>query len=186
LLNLPNSITLLRLVSIPIFLALLSSELYLAALAVFVLGGLTDAVDGAVARLTRQQTSLGAHLDPVADKLLVMSSFVMLGLADALPPWLVALVVSRDIIILVGFVAVSLLTSERPELRPTRISKVNTVAQLVTIGVVLAALGAPRRFPPAIIDALIGATALLTVLSGLQYLYVGLVWLQKRAPFQGR
>ena len=97
-LNLPNSLTLIRILAIPFFLVLLSSRLYLEALAVFVVGGVTDALDGAVARLMSQQTWLGAYLDPVADKLLVISSFVMLGLIGAIPPWFGVLIISRDAI----------------------------------------------------------------------------------------
>ncbi|OGP97061.1 MAG: hypothetical protein A2W10_06190, partial [Deltaproteobacteria bacterium RBG_16_55_12] len=136
-LNLPNFITLIRIVAIPFFLVLLSSGLYLEALIVFIVSGLTDFLDGALARMTNQQTPLGAYLDPVADKLLVMSSFVMLGLIRAIPPWLVVLVVSRDIIILSGYGVFYFLVEERLVSRPSFIGKLSTVFQLVTVGVVL-------------------------------------------------
>lgn len=181
-LNLPNFLTLIRIVAIPFFLVLLSSHLYLDALVVFVLGGLTDALDGAVARLTHQQTSLGAYLDPVADKLLVMSSFIMLGLMGAIPPWVCVLVVSRDIIILFGYGIIYFLVQERLKVQPSLVGKLNTILQLVTVGVVLLILHDSRLVPSWLDDFLIFATALTTVVSGFQYIYRGLVWLQNRAP----
>ncbi len=181
-LNLPNFLTLIRIVAIPFFLVLLSSHLYLDALIIFVLGGLTDALDGAVARLTHQQTSLGAYLDPVADKLLVMSSFIMLGLMDAIPPWVGVLVVSRDIIILFGYGIIYFLVQERLKVQPSLVGKLNTIFQLVTVGVVLLFLHDSRLVPSWLDDFLIYTTVLTTVVSGLQYIYRGLVWLQNRAP----
>ena len=184
--NLPNFLTLIRIVAIPFFLVLLSSRLYLEALVVFILVGLTDALDGAVARMTGQQTVLGAYLDPVADKLLVISSFVMLGLIGAIPSWLVVLVVSRDIIILFGYGMIYFLIGERLEAHPTLIGKLNTLFQLVTVGVVLLFLYTPQLLVPWLGDALILATAATTVISGLQYIYRGLVWLQNRSPSPAR
>jgi len=180
-LNLPNFLTLIRIVAIPFFLVLLSSRLYLDALIVFVAGGLTDALDGAVARITHKQTSLGAYLDPIADKLLVVSSFVMLGLIGAVPPWVVVLVVSRDIIILFGYGAIYFLVEERLKVQPSLIGKLSTVFQLVTVGVVVLFLYDSQLIAAWIDDFLIYVTALTTVVSGFQYIYRGLVWLQNRA-----
>ncbi len=181
-LNLPNFLTLIRIVAIPFFLVLLSSHLYLEALVVFIAVGLTDALDGAVARITHQQTPLGAYLDPVADKLLVVSSFVMLGWIGVIPSWLVVLVVSRDIIILVGYAVIYFRIDERLEVRPSLIGKFNTILQLVTVGVVVLFLYNPQLMVPWLGDALILATAATTVVSGFQYIYRGLVWFRIRAP----
>ncbi len=185
-LNLPNFLTLIRIVAIPFFLVLVSSRLYLDALIVFIAVGLTDALDGAVARITHKQTSLGAYLDPMADKLLVVSSFVMLGLVGALPPWLVVLVISRDIIILFGYGVIYFLVEERLKVQPSLIGKLSTVFQLVTVGVVLLFLYDSQFVITWLDDFLIFATALTTVVSGFQYIYRGLVWLQNRAPFPTR
>lgn len=185
-LNLPNFLTLIRIVAIPFFLVLLSSRLYLDALIVFIASGLTDALDGAVARITHKQTSLGAYLDPMADKLLVVSSFVMLGLIGAVPPWLVVLVVSRDIIILFGYGAIYFLVEERLKVQPSLIGKLSTVFQLVTVGVVLLFLYDSQLVAAWIDDFLFYVTALTTVVSGLQYIYRSLVWLQNRAPSLNR
>jgi cardiolipin synthase len=181
-LNLPNFLTLVRILTIPVFLVLLSSDLYLEAFTVFVIGGLTDALDGAVARMTHQETPLGTYLDPVADKLLVMSSFAVLGLTGAIPAWLAVLVIVRDVILLLGYVTIFLYFSERPKVQPSLVGKLNTLFQLVTIGTVLVLLYKPDFLPGQVVTALILATATATVVSGFQYIYRGLVWLQNRTP----
>lgn len=179
-LNLPNSITFIRIVAIPFFLALLSARRYFDALVVFILVGLTDALDGAVARWMKQTTALGASIDPVADKLLVTSSFIWLGVIEAIPVWLVVLVISRDVLILVGYGLIYMLVEQRLEVRPTVTGKVSTILQLVTVGVVLANLAELQWFHPRFDDALFIVTAATTVASGLQYLYKSLFWLQNR------
>jgi cardiolipin synthase len=184
-LNLPNFLTLVRILTIPVFLVMLSSDLYLEAFAVFVIGGLTDALDGAVARMTHQETALGTYLDPVADKLLVMSSFAVLGLTGAIPAWLAVLVIVRDVILLLGYVTIFFYFSERPEVQPSLVGKLNTLCQLVTIGTVLVLLYNPDFLPRYVLTALILATTATTVVSGFQYIYRGLVWLQNRAPTVG-
>jgi cardiolipin synthase len=118
----------------------------------------------------------------VADKLLVMSSFVMLGLADALPAWIAVIVVSRDILILVGYGIIYLLLDERPKVEPSIIGKLSTLLQLVTVGAILLLLANPQMLDLLVKDLLIGAMAVATVWSGLQYLYRGLMWLQNRGP----
>ena len=179
-LNLPNFLTLIRILAIPFFLVLLASHLYLDALIVFILGGATDALDGFVARRTNQKTSLGAALDPVADKLLLMSSFIMLGLMGGIPLWLIVLVVSRDAVILFGYAAIYFLVDERLEVVPTTMGKASTVLQLFTVGVVLALLADIPFLSQGTDDILFYLTAAATVVSGVQYLYRGLVWLQDR------
>jgi cardiolipin synthase len=179
-LNLPNFLTLIRIVAIPVFLVLLVSRLYFDALLVFILGGVTDALDGFLARRMNQKTSLGAVLDPIADKLLLMSSFIMLGMMGSLPLWLVVLVVSRDAVILIGYVTISFLAGEAPEVQPTLSGKLSTAFQLLTVGVVLAMLADSRLLEPWMDDVLIYITAATTVISGVQYLYRGLLWLQNR------
>ena len=179
-LNLPNFLTLIRIVAIPFFLVLLASHLYFDALLVFILGGVTDALDGFLARRMNQKTSLGAILDPIADKLLLMSSFIMLGMMGGLPLWLVVLVVSRDAVILIGYVTISFFAGVAPEVQPTLSGKLSTAFQLLTVGVVLAMLADSRLLEPWMDDALIYITAAVTVISGVQYLYRGLLWLQNR------
>ena len=181
-LNLPNFLTLIRIVTVPVFLVFLSSSLYLEALVVLILAGLTDALDGAVARITGQQTPLGTYLDPVADKLLVMSSFVTLGLIGSLPSWLVVLVLTRDVIIILGYGMIYFLLGERLEVQPSFIGKINTTLQLLTVGFVLLFLYDAALLPARLREFLIIATAVTTAVSGFQYIYRGLVWLQNRTP----
>jgi cardiolipin synthase len=181
-LNLPNFLTLIRILTIPLFLVYLAYHRYLEALIVFVIGGVTDFLDGLAARLMHQETALGAYLDPVADKLLVFASFVMLSLIDAIPMWLAVVVVSRDILILLGYGIIYVLVEERFQVRPSILGKCSTLLQLTTIGFALLALNERRLLPWRLMEILIALTTLATVVSGLQYLYRGLIWLQNRAP----
>jgi|SRR4051794_41131254 cardiolipin synthase (CMP-forming) len=180
-LNLPNFLTLIRILTIPFFLAYLSYHRYWEALVIFIIGGVTDFLDGLAARLMRQQTALGAYLDPIADKLLVMTSFVMLGLLEGIPVWLAVIVVSRDFLIVFGYGIIYFLVDERLEVQPTMIGKCSTMLQLLTLGVALGLLHNPSMLPPLVADVLIWATAGATAISGLQYLYRGFLWLQNRA-----
>ena len=181
-LNLPNFLTLFRILTIPFFLIALAYHLYWEALLIFALGGITDFLDGLAARWMGQETRLGAYLDPVADKLLVFSSYVMLGSIEAMPPWLVVIVVMRDVFILLGFGIIYYLTEEKFDARPTLIGKSSTLLQLITLAVALASLHDSTLIPQVILDALIAATAATTMLSGMQYLYRGFLWLQNRTP----
>src|SRR6266508_2495279 len=181
-LNLPNCLTLVRILTIPVFLEFLAYHLYGEALAVFILGGMTDFLDGFVARKMKQQTALGAYLDPVADKLLVITSFIMLGAIEGIPMWLAVVVVVRDILILIGYAIIYVRVEERLQVKPSLIGKWSTTLQLLTLGVALALLYDPKLFSPRVLDLFVWVTALATVVSGCQYLYRGLVWLQNQAP----
>lgn len=181
-LNLPNFLTLVRILTIPFFLLYLSYQRYAEAFIVFVIGAVTDFLDGLTARLMKQQTALGAFLDPIADKLLVMTSFVALGAIGGIPMWLAVVVISRDAVILVGYGIIHFLVEKRFKVEPSTMGKCSTMLQLLTLGVALALLQNPRFLEPSLQDFLIGATALATILSGLQYIYRGLVWLQNKAP----
>lgn len=181
-LNLPNFLTLIRILSIPFFLVYLSYHRYLEALIIFIVGGVTDFLDGLAARLMKQQTPLGAYLDPIADKLLVITSFIVLGLIGGIPMWLAIIVVSRDVLIITGYGIIFFLMDERPEVRPSLIGKFSTLLQLFTLGVALALLHDAKLMNPWLREFFIGATAVATVLSGLQYIYRGFLWLQNKAP----
>jgi cardiolipin synthase len=185
-LNLPNCLTLIRILTIPIFLEFLAYHLYREALVVFILGGVTDFLDGFIARRMKQQTALGAYLDPVADKLLVITSFVMLGAIEGIPMWLAVVVVARDILILSGFAVIYVLVDEQLQVKPTLVGKWSTTLQLLTLGVALALLIDPRLLSARVLDLFVWATALATIVSGCQYLYRGLIWLQNQAPSIGR
>ncbi len=180
-LNLANCLTLFRILTIPIFLEFLAYHFYWEALLVFAVGGFTDFFDGYVARRMNQQTALGAYLDPVADKLLVITSFVMLGSIGGIPIWLTVVVVARDVLIVLGYAIIYVLVDERLQVRPSLIGKWSTTLQLLTLAVALLMLHDPRLISDWVLNAFIAASALATVISGFQYLYRGLVWLQNRA-----
>jgi cardiolipin synthase len=136
-LSIPNLITLGRAFAVPVVFWLLVSGRLQAAFGVFVVAGISDAVDGYLAKRYGWQTTLGAYLDPLADKLLVVSIFIALGVLSLLPSWFVITVVSRDILILIA-VVLSWLLAHPVRIKPLAVSKANTAAQLTVAGVVLA------------------------------------------------
>ncbi len=166
--NVPNIISLGRLLLVPIMIWLVAVDEMAASFWVFAAAALSDGVDGFIAKHFHQTSELGRFLDPLADKALLVSLFLMLGLQGYLPSWLVILVVSRDILIVGGFVfsvAVGLPFS----LTPSFLSKTNTVGQLVLAGVVLAGVGLGWQIDLFEI-ALIYGVAATTVWSGGSYL----------------
>jgi cardiolipin synthase len=180
-LNLPNFLTLIRILTIPFFLIFLAYHRYGEALLVFIFGGITDFLDGLAARWMHQQTALGTYLDPVADKLLVLTSYVMLALIGGIPTWLAVVVISRDVLLILGYAIVYFLVEDKLEVKPSWIGKASTMLQLITLGAALGLLHDPQIVSQWVMEALIAVTAIATVLSGVQYLYRGLVWMQNRA-----
>jgi cardiolipin synthase (CMP-forming) len=164
----PNLITLGRILLVPVIVWAIASGQMTIAFAVFVIAGLSDAVDGFLAKRFNMTSEIGALLDPLADKALLVSIYVSLGIWGAIPRWLVILVVSRDIMI-VGAVIVSWLLDKPVAMRPSKVSKLNTVAQVIFAALVLAALG--FGFDPAPFDVvLMAAVTILTLLSVALYL----------------
>jgi len=167
-LNLPNLITLARLLSVPLTIWLIFGGRYGAAFWVFVGAGISDALDGYVAKRFDRRTRLGALLDPAADKAMLVGVYVTLGLTGHLPGWLVALVVSRDVLIVLGFFVIRA-AAVATQLGPLYISKVNTLVQIALVGFVLARLGLAVETGAAT-WLLIATVAVTTGLSGLLYL----------------
>jgi cardiolipin synthase len=184
-LNLPNFLTIVRILTIPGFLILLTNGRPGLALAVFVAGGVTDALDGAIARLTDSKTEFGAILDPLADKLLLLSSFCVLAFMERVPSWLTVLVIIRDVILLAGYFTLFLLTGERMAVRPSVIGKAATFFQLASVTIVLVGFRWPDTAPPRLCTALFVAAGTATAVSGLQYMVRGLAWLQRRGTAAG-
>ncbi len=177
-LAIPNLLTYARIVAVPVVVALmywqsiLDGGLWLrwVALAVFIAAGVTDILDGYFARMWGQQSSLGRMLDPIADKLLLSAAFITLAITEMLPSWLTVIVITRDLIILVGFL-IFILINYRPKMRPSLVSKVTTFFQISTILLVLI-----KEYDPAfrsIATFAIYGTALFTVVSGSHYIYLG-------------
>jgi cardiolipin synthase len=179
LLKTPNLLTLCRLFLIPVFLALLSKHRFTYALYLFILAAITDSLDGTVARWSGTRTELGAFLDPFADKLLLLSSFVVLTIDEVIPGWILSVVLVRDVVIVFGYFMISFFTGERMPVRPSYIGKTSTVLQLACI------IGALIRFDSSAPDywyGLLYVTVAVTALSGIHYAYRGLAWLGSREP----
>jgi cardiolipin synthase len=162
--NLPNFITIGRLVLVPVLIVMITQGRWMSAVICFLIAGVSDAVDGFLARRLSLRTELGAYIDPLADKALLMSIYVTLAVVGALPGWLAITVVSRDVMIMVGVVVAWLI--ERPvAIKPLVVSKVNTAAQIGFAGLVLAAnafefeLGGARDWMMAMIAVLTVASA---------------------------
>ena len=138
--NLPNLITLGRLLAVPVAVWLVLNDAFAPAFWLFIAAGLSDGVDGFIAKHFNQRTALGALLDPIADKALLVSMFVTLGVAGRLPNWLVILVVFRDILIIGGFV-LAIAVTQPLRWEPLAISKLNTALQIALVAVLLGRLG---------------------------------------------
>ena len=179
LLNLPNFLTLCRIGSIPVFLIFLTRQRYTEALFVFAAAAVTDGLDGAVARWFDSRTELGAFLDPFADKLMLVSAFVVLTIDGDLPGYLLSVVLIRDIVIVVGYLMISFFTGERVPVRPSYLGKLSTFMQLACVIAVLAGAG---NYWPSEFNALLIATVAVTAASFIHYMYRGLVWLRSREP----
>ena len=171
--NIPNFITLLRIILVPVIVILLIQGSFYKALIVFVVAGLSDALDGFLARILNQQTMLGAFLDPIADKALLVSSFVTLSILHVIPSWLAVIVISRDFIILLGISVLSIM-SITVEIRPAFVSKVTTALQLITILMALSVRCLAYDFNGIWLLTFYWVTALFTILSGLNYMLRGM------------
>jgi cardiolipin synthase len=167
-LNIPNLITLSRLMSVPLMIWLIVGHEFGVAFCVFILAGISDGLDGFIAKRFDCRTRIGALLDPAADKALLSSVFVALGIEEFLPNWLVILVVFRDVTIIGGFVLLQALMAPR-NFDPLYISKLNTLMQIALVGYVLGRLGLGFR-DGLLTEILVWLTAVTTVLSGLSYL----------------
>lgn len=174
--HIPNILTVGRLISVPVTVWLMLQGQMTAAFWMFVAAGVTDGVDGAVARLCNARSALGAVLDPLADKVLLVSIYVVLGWLGDLPSWLVIMIIFRDLFI-VGGAMVMLFLSQYSRVDPLYIGKVNTFLQIMLAGVVLAELGLNMETYGAS-TALIYMVGASTVLSGLAYL---IIWGRKLA-----
>jgi cardiolipin synthase (CMP-forming) len=173
----PNFITLGRLALTPAAIAMVAEKRWEGAFAIFVVAAASDALDGWLAKTFRLQSQLGAALDPLADKALIVSIYVALAIVDGVPSWLAILVASRDVMIL-GGVAVSWFLSGPVEIRPHVVSKATTLAQLLLAGLVLAGQAFDFRFE-ALESVLIGSVAALTIASASVYLWL---WVQQMRP----
>jgi len=179
-LNIPNALTLARIVAIPAILIVVDSEAFGLAFGLFVAAGLTDGLDGAIARWTNTRTELGAYLDPLADKGLVITLLVKLSLIGAVPFWILTIILTRDIVCLSGYLILFFVTGDTIEIAPSLTGKWATFFQIGGLGVCLFLLWIPTFPAPWLSDALLGVAAALTAVAGVQYVWRGLSWYQAR------
>ncbi|MBZ5544625.1 MAG: CDP-alcohol phosphatidyltransferase family protein [Acidobacteriia bacterium] len=166
-----NQITILRLVFVPVFAILVIDRNYGWALGVLALAAVSDVVDGTVARILHQESPLGVALDPIADKLLMTTAYLVLAFREVLPWWLTILVLSRDVAIVMTAALISLVAGYRP-FRPTILGKASTTLQVITI---FFAVGHQAGIPLAsglVLQICIYLAAGITVASGVHYLVV--------------
>jgi len=177
--TLPNVLTIIRMVLIPVFVSMLFYQRFVWALMIFVIAGITDGLDGLFARRFRQQSQLGRILDPIADKLMLVTSFVVLSMRGVFPTplprhlpipfWVTITVLSRDVFILIGAAAINIVTGFR-NFRPSFPGKVSTAVQIVAVAAVMLAarvrIGAGYYLP-----TLYTAVFALAIFSGVHYVF---------------
>src|SRR6267378_8402567 len=177
--TLPNILTVFRMVLVPVFVTLLFYQRFILALIVFVVAGLTDGLDGLLARRFDQRSHLGTILDPIADKLLLVSAFIVLSMRSVFPPpvpphlpvpfWVTVAVISRDVFIIVGAAAINIMTGFRG-FRPSWLGKLNTAVQILAIAAIMFGASLPTGsgyYLPTIYTSVF----VLAILSGVHYVF---------------
>src|SRR6185369_9682820 len=186
----PNLLTVFRMVLIPVFVSLLFYQKFWWALAVFVLAGVTDGLDGLLARRFAMESQLGTVLDPIADKLMLVTAFIVLSMRSVFPQplpghlpvpfWVTVAVISRDVFIIVGAAAINMMTGFRG-FRPSWLGKLNTTVQISGIVAIMFAASVPYYtgyYLPTVYAAVFG----LAILSGLHYIFFASKLLNERPP----
>lgn len=178
-LTVPNMLTVFRMVLIPVFVTLLFYHRFLWALGIFVIAGLTDGLDGLLARRFAQQSQLGTILDPIADKLMLVTAFVVLSMRSIFPVpvpshlpipfWVTIAVISRDIFIIVGAAAINMTTGFRG-FRPSWLGKLNTTVQIGGIAAIMFAASVPH-YHGYYLPTIYASVFALAILSGLHYIF---------------
>lgn len=166
--TIPNLITMIRIILTPVFVIYIINGELISGLMVLIICGLSDGLDGMIARVFNQKSKLGAFLDPLADKMIIVSAFVTLSVKGLIPSWLTVVVISRDMMIFLGILAI-FLNGIKLDIRPAMSSKITTCLHFITLIVVLSneyieSFAAWRHY-------LYYLTALFTIISFLQYLY---------------
>lgn len=175
--NIPNILSIVRVLITPFFVILLIKKMFFFALLVFTIAGISDALDGLIARYFNQRTVLGSYLDPLADKILLSSAFISLAILKVIPGWLSVIVITRDILILLGISMISIM-GKNIAIKPSLISKCTTVFQLATIFLIL--LDSQFAIHKLLILLpLYWITAFFTITSGLHYIVAGLKMFQE-------
>ena len=173
--NVPNTLTIIRILLAPLFVIFLLKKMFVASLLVIAFAGASDGMDGLLARWLNQRTLLGAYLDPIADKLLLLSAFICLAIIKIVPAWLTVIVLTRDVIILLGVAVISIF-GIKVRIKPSIVSKCTTLVQIITV--IFTLLDLTLLAAPAVLNVLFWATAAFTAASGLHYIFVGMNILQ--------
>ncbi len=170
-LNIPNTLTVARILIIPVFITSIIYKRYNYSLYLFIIAALTDLFDGLFARLTNQKTELGTFLDPIADKFLLVTSFIIFTVYGWIPKWLTIIVISRDVIVITGWLIIYF-TSGISRVEPSIIGKATIWFQSLLIAYILIDVNIPlsEGFP----ELFFIITACVTIISGLDYIYKGL------------
>ena len=171
--QLPNLITICRIGLAPVLILLLKEQEYAASLAIFAIAGVSDGLDGFIAKRFHYESRLGSILDPLADKILLLSSYVMLTMLDYIPFWLVLTVAFRDLLIVGGYLVYTSMIGP-VQLHPSWLSKFNTFLQITLVIVILGQQAFHLIYAP-MVDVLIYGVLVSTVASGLHYLWIWLV-----------
>lgn len=169
--NIPNTLTMLRILLIPLFITAIIYERFHYALLLFIFAALTDLFDGLIARIKNQKTPIGAFLDPLADKFLLVTSFIILTVRGFIPKWLTITVISRDIIVVTGWVIIYLHTGSS-KVEPSLLGKMSNTLQVITIASILISVNYEINLK--YLSAIYIFTAISSVISCLHYMYRGL------------
>jgi cardiolipin synthase len=176
--TIPNILTVLRMALVPVFVSLLFYGRFLTALAVFIIAGITDGLDGLLARRFNQKSQLGTILDPIADKLLLVTAYIVLSLPQIspnpiprhfpVPFWVTAAVISRDVFIVIGAAAINMVTGFK-KFRPSLLGKINTTIQIISVALILIAASFPplRGYLPTVYTTVFS----FAVISGVHYVF---------------
>lgn len=169
--NLPNILTLFRIILLPFFVAAFLYNSYRYALIIFIIGGVSDILDGFLARIMKQTSDFGKMLDPVADKFFLITSFVLMGTYGILPKWISVIVISRDLIVITGCLILYFLTNHLT-IEPTMMGKLSNALQFILVGLALVTLNLDNEIP--VPELFLILVALVTSVSGLHYVYRGM------------
>ncbi len=179
--NIPNILTISRIFLVPVFIIFLMDQMFLHAILIFIYAGISDGLDGFIARYFNQKTVIGAYLDPVADKLLLTSSFICLAVLEIIPNWVTIIVISRDILIITGII-ILFISDVKFIIKPSFVSKCTTTLQLATVFLVLIYIVLPKiTFVGHLTPYLYLLTIGFSIVSGFHYTYKGLNLLQESA-----
>jgi cardiolipin synthase len=170
-LNIPNTLTITRIVIIPVFITSIIYKRYDYSLYLFIIAAITDILDGLFARLKNQKTTLGTFLDPLADKFLLVTAFIVLSIYGLVPTWLTVIIISRDIVVITGWFLLFFITSTS-RVEPSVLGKATIWMQSILVAYVL--IDNNLFFLPDMPCLLLWMTAGITILSGLHYIYRGL------------